>query len=272
MADRVLPKAGLCKATGFSMTQVNRFLKRGLPHDSVPRPKNKKGVAAGGRPATVYNLAECLAWFGAKGIITPNQKAASDAGLAAKNPAPAPVVPTPETTEEKVEQMKPVTSPNAIDFEMMKQSGIIGALERMRFKELRTAQAAIRKLTENGDPMEIAALQRTHSKELQTLRQLEFAVINYRKQIGELVEFEGMVNAWERIAVSFRNAVLGIPNVAAQKIRPYLHSPDDMLPIIVAMLDELCRESLRSIPDETPTRSDSKNDSSSSAFSASVNS
>lgn len=85
--------------------------------------------------------------------------------------------------------------------------------------------------------------------------------MEYRKSEGELIEFEPMVQAWEKIATGFKNAVLGLPSQAIPKLRGYLREPDKDLNAVVLLLDQCARDTLKALPDEMPIGSDTKDDS-----------
>ena len=102
---------------------------------------------------------------------------------------------------------------------------------------------------------ELAAHEKIMREQATSLRQLEFAVMEYKKKIGELVEFEPLASAWVRVAVGVRNAVEGIAVRSIPRIRKYLHHPD-MAGDVERIIDEIAREALNNVPDSMPDGSD----------------
>lgn len=246
---RDVPKKNLADILGFTTRYLSGLMKRGLPHSKV---KNANGK--GGKPVPHFNLSESIQWLSAKGIATPEAKGKAASMIAASMSG----TPTSDKDQEspKDTPARGEVSIKNIDMELFKQPGILGALERLKLQEYNASRAMIQLLKTAAPKDEITAMERLHTRTCTSLRQAEFAAIEYRKRTGEIVEFDGMVNAWERLGVVFKNAVLGIANTVTPKLKRYLKDPENNLQRVADLISEASRLVLMGLPNEIPTGSD----------------
>ncbi len=236
-------------ATGFSTSQIRRFVKKGLPHSIEKHPKR-------GRPRYFLSLVEVVEWCSDNGIVTPDGKRGAGAALAKA---------TAEAYEGK-SPSKDSDSPEgggkqSIDMDKLNSLGIIGSCERLRLAEYNASRLLLRRVKEGASRDELSGLERLHTRIAATLRLTEFSVLKYRVAHGELVKFGEMVTAWERVGTGFKNAVLGLPSSCVPRLLHLLKDPTEGMHEVEKILEEECRRALVSLPDEIPGGSSTKDNS-----------
>lgn len=223
MSDNLMSMAAFREATGASEATVSRWLKKGLPCQRVAR-------HGGGRAQVYFDKTEATAWAAKHGNLTAQRKALA---LAGSIPATAPNK-TPETGADA----KPSTPGLPGDDE-----GLLPALDRLKTQELSSHRLLLR-LKERGELNSVLALQETHLAEVKALAVLENAALGFRVRLGELGPRREMQGVFERVIVSIKNAVLGVPSSAAPLLMPFLRDAE-MAHDVYGILDRLCRDALR---------------------------
>jgi len=236
--SRKISKRAFAELTGFSVRQMSRFIKSGLP---CTMRKQKRG----GKPVPYFNVDEAMSWLAGKGIESPSGKGEAAASVGGD--------PAPERSEEEQSGRR-----LALDMQLFNEMGLLGALERLRLSEFNSARLLLRRIKDGAAGTEIAALERLHNRQLIALRQIEFAALKYRERHGELVHFGQMVGAWERIAIGTKNAVMGIPAACVPRIKHLFADPENGVNEAAKIITEDCRRALLGLPDEIPKGSDSE--------------
>ena len=231
-----------CESTGFSRMHVHRLMKRGLPHS---RRKSNRG----GRPSIAFNETRAMAWLTMNGVTPPKLKDA--AAITASTPPPdaGPVQEQPESH----------AGPDAtkLDQDLLATYGIIGALERVKRAEYYTAGCIASAHREQlQDPTrdlsaQIAAYQKISAQQSTQLRHMEAAALQHRRDCGELVSYDGMMQEWRRLILSIRTQIAGIPSQWPAKLRKWLHDPETMGDVEKAMHGWV-RELLDNVPVQAP--------------------
>lgn len=221
--ENLLSMAAFREGTGASEATVSRWLKRGLPCVRIAR-------QGGGRAQVFFDKIEALGWAAKHGSLTTRRKALA---LAGSIPAAAPDQ-TPGTDAEG----KPSTAelPGA-------DEGLLAALDRLKKQELASHRLLLR-LKERGDLNAVLAVAETHLAETKALAVLENAAVQYRVRIGELGPRAEMQSVFERVIVSVKNAVLGIPSNVIPQLIPYLRDPEQVHGVH-DILDRAARDALR---------------------------
>lgn len=209
--------------TGASEATICRWLKRGLPCLRIPR-------AGGGRAQVFFDPSDALSWVSAHGNKTARHRAIAIANATAGTGS--------DDSPNAATASKPST-PDAADDE-----GLLPALDRLRKQEIESHRLLIR-LKRKGDLNAILAVSERHLAETKALATLEAAAIQYQTRLGELAPRAEMITAYERIMVSVKNAVLGIPSSVMPLIIPHLRDQNKAHDIM-AILDKATRDSLRS--------------------------
>jgi len=232
--DHDLTRSQLCKATGYSPRRINELLAKGLPHGQ------KQG--AKGRPANRFNLPESTDWMIQQGLIPPKLKAEADAEIIKKER---------ENAGRK--------SSDPIDRQLAQEVGFLGAVERLKIQEFKTSVRLAQMVQDTeSSPTGIMVMRRLHSQQISSLQAGEFAALDFKERVGEYCRFADMVKAWERVALSFKNAVLGIPTLTAPMVRKYLKNPND-IEKVRKIMDDNARNVLTQIPETCPEASDIEN-------------
>lgn len=219
----LLTMSAFMQATGASNATVSRWLKKGLPCLRIPR-------AGGGRAQVFFDPSDALSWVAAHGNRTARHKAIALANTtpeAATNGLPGTAAASKPSTD------------NAPDDE-----GLLPALDRLRKQEIESHRLLIR-LKRKGDLNAVLAVSERHLAETKALAVLENAAVQYETRLGELAPRAEMISAYERIMVSVKNAVLGIPSSVMPLIVPHLRDPQSAHEIS-RLLDARCRDALRS--------------------------
>lgn len=224
MKDKsLLSMPAFMQATGASNATVARWLKKGLPCLRIPR-------AGGGRPQVFFDPSDALSWVSAHGNKTARHRAIA---LANTTPEAAP-----NGSPGTATASKPSTDDAGDD------EGLLPALDRLRKQEIESHHLLI-KLKRKGDLNAVLAVSERHLAEVKALAVLENAAVQYETRMGELAPRAEMISAYERIMVSVKNAVLGIPSSVMPLIIPHLKDQNKAHDIM-AILDRATRDSLRS--------------------------
>jgi len=219
----LLTMSAFKEKTGASEATVCRWLKKGLPCLRIPR-------AGGGRAQVFFDPSDALSWVAAHGNRTARHKAIA---LANTTPEAAP-----NGSPGTAAASKPSTD-DAPDDE-----GLLPALDRLRKQEVESHRLLIR-LKRKSDLNAVLAVSERHLAEVKALAVLESAAIQYQTRLGELAPRAEMISAYERIMVSVKNSVLGIPSSVMPLIIPHLRDQNKAHDIM-AILDRATRDSLRS--------------------------
>ena len=224
----------LSKETGYSLRRLNELIKDGMPHTK------RKGKAGPGRPGNRFKLDKCVDWMLTRGLIPPKMKEEADKEIAKHRPEPP--------------QQK--AQPQNIDKDLIKLPGFLGAIERLKMHELRTAIKLNQMLSDpDASATALMIMKRLHSQQIASLRMGEFSALEYKEKLGEYCIYDDMVQAWERVALAFKNSALGIPTVASPMIRKYLKNPDD-IKHIRQIINDCVRNILARLPEKCPGASD----------------
>ena len=219
----LLTMSAFMQATGASNATVSRWLKKGLPCLRIPR-------AGGGRAQVFFDPANALSWVAANGNKTARFRALT---LANKTAGTAP-----NGSPDAAAVSKPST-PAAADDE-----GLLPALDRLRKQEIESHRLLIR-LKRKGDLNAVLAVSERHLAETKALAVLENAAVQFETRMGELAPRAEMISAYERIMVSVKNSVLGIPSSVMPLIIPHLKDQNKAHDIM-DLLDKATRGALRS--------------------------
>lgn len=219
----LLTMSAFMQATGASNATVSRWLKKGLPCLRIPR-------AGGGRAQVFFDHSDALSWVAAHGNRTARHKAIA---LANTTPEAAP-----NGSPGTAAASKPST-PTAADDE-----GLLPALDRLRKQEIESHRLLIR-LKRKGDLNAVLAVSERHLAETKALAVLENAAVQFETRMGELAPRAEMITAYERIMVSVKNSVLGIPSSVMPLIIPHLKDQNKAHDIM-DLLDKATRGALRS--------------------------
>jgi len=130
-----------------------------------------------------------------------------------------------------------------VDQKLLQAIGILGACERMKMQEWRTAQAIYKLKADGAEAAEIAGMQKVYHQEVIQLRLMESEALDYRKKIGQLCNFEEMEQRWVRIATGVQNAVMSVGTTGATRLQRLLADPDTVNEV-KDILDEICRDAL----------------------------
>lgn len=220
----------LTAAVGVERLTVLRWVKKGLP---VMREPGRRG----GRPRLVFDRETTLAWIAANGKITAGRKAAamsSGGGSPGAEPEPEQAAPA-----------QPAAKQYPIDGELARQPGLLGALERVKRQEILTAVALERAKREQNANL-IVVLSDRHLQESKTIAKLEESALSFRQRIGELGPRSEMQNVFERVIITIKNAVLGLPSGLIPQLMPFL-SDADRAHEVRTIIDKAARDCLRSI-------------------------
>ena len=231
---RDISKQSLADLTGFTLRYITKLMGMGMPH---AKRKSKKG----GKRRIWYNYEECVLWMSTKGILSKTSKDQAAGEVAAGMAA----------------QMSNSSDTNdsgpKLSSELLNQVGMEGSLERLKLQEYNASRVIINKLKDNASQAQLDAAQKLHTRCAVALRQMEDAVLKHKYNKSVLVEYELMVQAWVRICVGIKNAVLGIPNACIPTASKLLTDKEAGPIQLSKILDEECRRALNALPDEIPT-------------------
>jgi len=221
--ENILSMSAFRQKTGASEATVCRWLKKGLPCLRIPR-------AGGGRAQVFFDPSDALSWVAAHGNRTARHKAIAFANTtpeAAPNGSPGTAAASKPSTDDAPDD-----------------EGLLPALDRLRKQEIESHRLLIR-LKRKGDLNAVLAVSERHLAETKALAVLENAAVQYETRLGELAPRAEMISAYERIMVSVKNSVLGIPSSVMPLIIPHLRDQNKAHDIM-AILDRATRDSLRS--------------------------
>lgn len=140
-----------------------------------------------------------------------------------------------------------------IDKVIAREPGLLGNLERLKAQEYQTsAQLHLAKQANNAGL--IVVLSERHLHESKTLAALEQAALNYRIRMGELGPRAEMQSVFERVIVSVKNAILGLPSSVMPLLIPYLREPEKAHEVRT-IIDKACRDSLHTASERHTRRS-----------------
>ena len=251
-----LNTAQLCQEVGVKRLTVIRWVKKGLP---CTRQKGGKG----GRPEMIFDRETALQWGAANASLTASVKAKAlnrqpngepDVHSSTESPtqnsfsqgSSSPAVDTSENTKSKREPVR-------INPEIAREPGLLGNLERLKAQEYHTsAQLSLAKQANNAGL--IVVLSERHLHESKTLAALEQAALNYRIRMGELGPRAEMQSVFERVIVSVKNAILGLPSSVMPLLIPYLREPEKAHEVRT-IIDKACRDSLHTASERHTRRS-----------------
>ncbi|MDD2240643.1 MAG: hypothetical protein PHI93_08300 [Kiritimatiellae bacterium] len=221
--ENILSMSAFRQKTGASEATVCRWLKKGLPCLRIPR-------AGGGRAQVFFDPSDALSWVAANGNRTARHKAIALANT------------TPEAAPNGSPGTAAASKPSPAD--AGDDEGLLPALDRLRKQEIESHRLLIR-LKRKGDLNAVLAVSERHLAETKALAVLENAAVQYETRMGELAPRAEMITAYERIMVSVKNSVLGIPSSVMPLIIPHLKDQNKAHDIM-DLLDKATRGALRS--------------------------
>ena len=216
-AEQSLTVSGLCADLRVARSTVMRWIAAGLPHTTIPSPR-------GGKERIIFQRDAVLSWVSSNGSITGKRIARAIESAPDSHESP------PETTP------------------LIKQLGLLGAVERVKMQEYQTAVLLSQLKHEGKDINAIVAIQDKHMKEASKLASLESQALNFRIRAGELVVAADIQAKFERISTGVKNAVLGVSTSVIPLIMPFLRTEKDAH-AVREIIDKACRDSLRLITD-----------------------
>ncbi len=203
-------------------------------------PHSRVSASTGGLPIYQFDAQLVLPWIALHGRMTARR--AAEAAQTELTDAKE------QAKDGEAKQSEPLLTerePARLNIDLMREPGLVGNLERLRAQELATSASLLRaKQQPTPNVVVIAGLSDRHIKESRAIATLENAVLQYRIRMGELGPREELQSAFERVLVSVRNAVLGLPVAVIPRIMPYLKKQDDAH-TVRRIIDEAARSALR---------------------------
>lgn len=208
----------------LTVRQMQNHVAAGIPHT---RQKNRHG----GRPRIYMDPVHADAWLAQRGIITKGMVAS-----AAQKAAGVEVPP-----DKEADKMV------GIDRKLMREFGLMGALERFRYLEAVASSRLTRLIQEKATPIEISTCQRHIAGIVAQLRQLEMAVLEYQDKATLLLPSEQVTAAGLRIAQRVRSALASVGHNCVPRLAQHIRSHDDYASV-QDIIDNSIRDALRTLP------------------------
>lgn len=208
----------VCERYGVTRMTVQQWAARGAP---CTRQKRK----GGGRPLLLFHVEQLDSWVAGNTNITKRRQAVASAKAEDTQKPPTP------------------PAPGNIDMALAQQPGFLGSVERLKINEYKTAQQVIA-LKSAGRVADANALSARYASEVKELRESEFALVEYRKAMGQLADSVEMARIWKTAMVTIRNNVMSVGHRVAPGAQALLKSAD-LLPELVKKIEDACRDALR---------------------------
>lgn len=223
------------KLYGINLRTLQFWLKEGCPTAG----KRKKGGK--GRPTTLFDARNLSQWAQSHGK---NPRGIEGAML---KQAQAEAPPEPGTQAQGTEPSAGAEKPSrSVTDPPVQLDAVRGQYNNLMARFIRLAKTG-------GEDKEVANISRALTTKGHELRQLEMAVLEWKKQTGILCDFGEMQRLFHDLASGTRERIMSLPNELAPALREYLRNTDDVGKVRDE-IDQAIRHALTALPDKLPTK------------------